>query len=412
MIFGSTMTEQAEDMKRKKIAVLVSGGVDSAVVVDRLYREGHDLHLFYIRIGMDNGEGDCSAEEDMEICTLLARKYNLPLREVSLHQEYWDYVMEYTLRTVSAGLTPHPDMMCNKLIKFGFFEERWGKDFDAVATGHYASIKEVDGVKFLATAADSVKDQTDFLAAISYAQLDHLMFPLGEFPKEQVRVMAQEAQLPNATRKDSQGICFLGKINYADFIERHLGTREGAVIEIETGRKIGTHKGYWFYTIGQRKGLGLSGGPWFVVRKNVRDNVIYVSNGYDTALQYGRVLHLGEMHWISIDPFGDNAPGWCRAQKGVKSAAVGEVKEEIGEKSGGESGRKTLRVSFKNRHTPEFVDGELRLMPDGTYELHSEKDVQGIAPGQYAIIYTPDRKLCLGSGMITAPAPSGKHNRR
>ena len=278
---------------------MVSGGVDSAVVVHRLVAEGHDLHLFYIRIGMDNGEGDCSAEEDIEMCQLIARKYGLPLQVVSLHEEYWDYVMDYALKTVKAGLTPHPDMMCNKMIKFGFFEQRWGKDFDKTATGHYASIKERDGRLYLATAADPVKDQTDFLAAISYDQLSHLLFPLGDLPKSEVRRIASEAGLPNASRKDSQGICFLGKINYNDFIRRHLGERPGPVVEIETGRKIGGHKGYWFHTIGQRKGLGLSGGPWYVVRKNVRDNVVYVSNGYGTGKQYGRTIHLQEMHWIS-----------------------------------------------------------------------------------------------------------------
>lgn len=220
-----------------KIAVLVSGGVDSAVVVDLLYKQGHELHLYYIRIGMDNGEGDCSAEEDLEMCHLIARKYGLPLQEVSLHEEYWEHVMAYTLTTVKDGLTPHPDMMCNKMIKFGFFEERWGKDYDAVATGHYASIKNIDGKRFLATAADPVKDQTDFLAQISYRQLSHLMFPLGDIPKSDVRRMAAEAGLPNAVRKDSQGICFLGKINYSDFIRRHLGEREGAIVEIETGKK-------------------------------------------------------------------------------------------------------------------------------------------------------------------------------
>lgn len=245
-----------------KIAVLISGGVDSAVVVHRLYNQGHDLHLFYIRIGMDNGEGDCSAEEDIEMCTLIARKYNLPFQVVSLHQEYWDNVMQYALDTVRQGLTPHPDMMCNKMIKFGFFEQRWGKDFDKTATGHYASIKEIDGKYYLATAVDPVKDQTDFLAQISYEQLSHLMFPLGDIPKNEVRQIAQEAALPNAKRKDSQGICFLGKINYNDFIRRHLGEKPGPIIQIETGKKIGTHKGFWFHTIGQRKGLGLSGGPW------------------------------------------------------------------------------------------------------------------------------------------------------
>ena len=122
-----------------KIAVLISGGVDSAVVVHQLMQEGHELHPFYIRIGMDNGEGDCSAEEDIEMCSLICRKYGLPLEVVSLHQEYWDNVMEYALRTVKMGLTPNPDMMCNKMIKFGYFEQRWGHEFDLTATGHYAS---------------------------------------------------------------------------------------------------------------------------------------------------------------------------------------------------------------------------------------------------------------------------------
>lgn len=347
-----------------KIAVLVSGGVDSAVVVDKLYKEGHDLTLFYIRIGNDNGEGDCSADEDIEMCTLIARKYGLPLRVVSLHEEYWDSVMAYALRTVREGRTPHPDMMCNKLIKFGYFEQRWGHEFDKTATGHYADIVEQDGRLYLATAADPVKDQTDFLAQISYGQLSHLMFPLGRMPKREVRQAALDAGLPNATRKDSQGICFLGKIDYADFIERHLGTRPGPVIEIETGRKIGEHRGYWFYTIGQRKGLGLSGGPWFVVRKNVRDNVIYVSRGYDTPRQYGRVINLQEMHWISGDP-------------GLE------------------------HVAFKTRHSPEFHQGRLERHDDGSLTIRSEQDIQGIAPGQFAIIYSPDCRLCFGSGLIS-----------
>lgn len=362
-----------------RIAVLISGGVDSAVVVDTLFRQGHDLHLFYIRIGMDNGEGDCSAEEDIEMCSLIARKYGLPLKVVSLHEEYWNHVMAYTLRTVKEGLTPHPDMMCNKLIKFGFFEQRWGKDFDKTATGHYASIVEKDGKYFLATAADPVKDQTDFLAQISYDQLSHIMFPLGELPKAEVRSRAAEAKLPNASRKDSQGICFLGKIDYSDFIERHLGTKEGPVIEIETGKKIGTHKGYWFYTIGQRKGLGLSGGPWYVVKKNVRDNVIYVSNGFDTRRQYGREIPVEEMHWITESPFRDGST--CE------------------------------RITFKTRHSPEFYDGTISIKKDGSCTVTSDSDIQGIAPGQFAIIYSPDRRLCLGSGMISVPATSRRHKK-
>ena len=261
------------------IAVLISGGVDSAVVVHELVQQAqHDLQLFYIRIGMDNDEGDCSADEDIEMCNLIAHRYGLPLEVVSLHQEYWDNVMEYALRTVRAGLTPNPDMMCNRMIKFGYFEQRWGKDFDLTATGHYATTCEIDGTKYLATAVDPVKDQTDFLAQITYDQLRHLIFPIGSMPKSRVREIAQEVKLPNAARKDSQGICFLGQIDYNDFIRRHLGVKRGPIIEIETGRKLGEHNGYWFHTIGQRKGLGLSGGPWYVVKKNIQDNAIYVAD--------------------------------------------------------------------------------------------------------------------------------------
>ncbi|MDE6559379.1 MAG: tRNA 2-thiouridine(34) synthase MnmA, partial [Muribaculaceae bacterium] len=358
------------------------------VVVDKLYRDGHDLHLFYIQIGMDNDEGDCSAEEDIEICTLIAQKYSLPLQIVSLHEEYWEHVMKYTLATVEKGLTPHPDMMCNKMIKFGFFEERKGYEYDAVATGHYAAIKEVGGYKFLATAKDPVKDQTDFLAQISYSQLKHIMFPLGEMPKEAVREYAKRVKLPNAQRKDSQGICFLGKINYADFIERKLGVKEGPVVELETGKKIGTHKGYWFYTIGQRKGLGLSGGPWYVVKKNVRDNVIYVSNGYDTSMQYGRNIFIEEMNWITVDPFSPEAPEECRASTST-----------------------VMEITFKTRHSPEFNKGCLLKLQTGSYKVESDTDIQGIAPGQFVTIYTPDTELCLGSGMISIPTRKKRHHK-
>lgn len=351
------------------VAVLISGGVDSAVVVHKLKEAGHNLNLFYIRIGMDNGEGDCSAEEDIEMCTLIAKKYGLPLEVVSLHQEYWDNVMEYALCTVKAGLTPNPDMMCNKMIKFGYFEQRWGKDFDITATGHYASTDFVNGTKYLATAVDPVKDQTDFLAQISYEQLQHLMFPLGTMPKSEVRQLAIDAKLPNAYRKDSQGICFLGKINYNDFIRRHLGEKKGNIIELETGKKIGEHKGFWFHTIGQRKGLGLSGGPWFVVKKNVQDNTIYVSNGYETEKQYGKLIHIDEMHFISGNP-------WC----GVNTP---------------------IDIMFKNRHTPEFIKAKFIHLEGGEYFIESEKKVQGIAPGQFAVIYDATGHLCYGSGVIT-----------
>ena len=259
--------------------------------------------------------------------------------------------------------------MCNRMIKFGFFEQRWGHEFDKTATGHYASTAEIDGKIFLATAPDPVKDQTDFLSRITYGQLSHLMFPIGDLPKSEVRRIAREVNMPNAYRRDSQGICFLGKINYNDFIRRHLGEKPGAIVEIETGKKLGEHRGYWFHTIGQRKGLGLSGGPWYVVKKCIPDNVIYVSRGYDTEKQYGHTIHLDEMHWITLDPWGEE----CQSAE----------------------------IAFKNRHSPEFIAGRLTRIADREYVIESDTRIQGIAPGQFTSIYSPDRRLCYGSGIIT-----------
>ena len=356
-----------------RIAALISGGVDSAVAVHRLVEQGHDVHLFYIRIGRDDDTGDCSADEDIEICRLIAARYRLPFDIIPLHDEYWEHVMRYALDTVREGRTPNPDMMCNLIIKFGYFEERIGHEFDLTATGHYASTEtDAAGYKWLTTAVDPVKDQTDFLARITYDQLKHVIFPLGELPKATVREIAKEVKLPNAARKDSQGICFLGKINYNDFIRRHLGENIGPIIDIASGKCLGEHRGLWFHTIGQRKGLGLSGGPWYVVKKDIPSNTIYVSQGYDTALQYGTVLNLTETRFITLDPWAgticDGAP-----------------------------------IKFKNRHTPEFIDGKLtRLSADGDFRIDSSRPVQGIAPGQFAVIYDAQGHRCLGSGVLTS----------
>ena len=356
-----------------RVAALISGGVDSAVAVHRLVEQGHDVHLFYIRIGRDDGLGDCSADEDIELCRLIAARYGLPLDVVPLHDEYWEHVMRYALDTVKAGLTPNPDMMCNLIIKFGYFEERVGRHFDITASGHYARTeRDAEGRVWLTTAVDPVKDQTDFLARITPEQLAHITFPIGGLHKAEVRRIALEQRLPNATRRDSQGICFLGKINYNDFIRRHLGERPGPIVELESGRVLGEHRGYWFHTIGQRKGLGLSGGPWYVVRKDIDTDTIYVSGGYDTDMQYGRELHITEMRWLTLNPW-----------EGCRCAG-----EEI---------------TFKNRHMPEFIPA--RLTASGTrpgeYIIESSRPVQGIAPGQFAVLYDRDAHRCFGSGLIT-----------
>lgn len=349
------------------IAALVSGGVDSSVVVHLLKEQGYTPDIFYIRIGMEDEEGyiDCPAEEDIEITQWIARKYGCRFEEVNLHKEYWDNVVSYTIESVRKGLTPNPDVMCNKLIKFGAFDDRRGHAYDRIATGHYATTAIVDGRSFLATAKDPVKDQTDFLSQLSYRQIQKLMFPIGHLMKSDVRAIAHEAGLPSADRKDSQGICFLGKINYNDFIKRYLGEREGKIVELESGKVLGTHKGYWFHTIGQRKGLYLSGGPWFVVRKDIENNVLYVSQGYDPREQYGDRITLMDFHPLA--PVELPLP---------------------------------MEVKFKIRHTPEFHPGRLVPLPDGLVQIESGELIQGIAAGQYATIYDADAHLVIASGMI------------
>ena len=351
------------------IAALVSGGVDSSVVVHQLKEAGYDPTIFYIRIGMEDKDGyiDCPAEEDIEITTYIARKYGCKMEVVSLHEEYWENVVSYTIDAVKRGLTPNPDMMCNKLIKFGCFEQKWGKEFDKTATGHYATTTELNGKVYLSKAKDKFKDQTDFLAQVDYLQISKLMFPIGNLLKSEVRDIAEKQGLPSAKRKDSQGICFLGKINYNDFIERYLGKRTGKIIELETGKILGKHNGYWFHTIGQRKGLGLSGGPWFVIKKDIRRNIIYVSNGYGVETQYGKSINLQGFNFITEDPWG-------------------EFDDE-------------REITFKIRHTPEFTHGRIRRIGD-LYRIESDEKIQGLAPGQFSVVYDKESHLCLGSGMI------------
>ena len=318
-----------------QVAALVSGGVDSSVVVHCLKEQGIDPVIFYIRSGLEdeNGYMGCSAEEDIEITSFIAKKYGLKMEVVSLQQEYWDKVVAYTMDAVRRGLTPNPDVMCNRLIKFGSFIDKYGDDFDQVATGHYAQHFVESGKHWLGTSPDPVKDQTDFLAQITYKQLSKIVFPIGHL-----------------------------------FIKRFLGTQEGKIVELETGKILGKHQGFWFHTIGQRKGLGLSGGPWYVTKKVPAENVVYVSQGFDVEAQYGKEIPLDDIHWISGEPF-DAFPA------------------------------EGLELAFKIRQTPEFTRGRLYREQQG-WRVISENKIQGIAPGQYGVLYDTDHRICYGSGVI------------
>lgn len=362
-----------EELNDKRIAVLLSGGVDSAVVLYELARRGLKPDCFYIKIGPEEEEEwDCTSEEDVEMATAVAARFGCRLEVVDCHREYWDEVTRYTMDKVRVGMTPNPDVMCNRLIKFGAFHEKRGYDYDLIATGHYAQTEiDEEGRKWLVTSPDPVKDQTDFLAQIYDWQLRKALFPIGHMRKEEVREIAEREHLVNARRKDSQGICFLGKINYNDYLRRYLGEQEGDVIDLETGKVLGKHKGHWFHTIGQRKGLGLGGGPWNVVKKDVENNVLYVVRGYEPIKAHVKEFDFHDFHHLTPILRNDG------------------TLEPL-----------PVRVTFKIRHTPDYFDGRLTQTGEGAYHVVTDRWVQGVAPGQFCVIYDERFHRCFGSGEI------------
>ncbi len=363
-----------EQYSDKRVALLLSGGVDSAVAAHLLVEQGVAPDCFYIKIGPEeHEEWNCTSEEDLEIATSIAKKYGLRLEVVDCHEEYWSQVVDYTMSKVRAGFTPNPDVLCNTLIKFGAFNTKKGHEYDIIATGHYATTEiDGDGRQWLCTCPDAVKDQTDFLAQLLPWQVQKALFPIGHLTKDEVRRIAGRENLINAQRKDSQGLCFLGKINYNDYLRRYLGDSRGDIIVWETGSKIGEHRGLWYHTIGQRKGLGLSGGPWFVVHKDMAKNILYVSHGYTPAEVYRREFSICDIHWLTAPlPFDAHS----RAD-----------------------------ITFKIRHTSDYHRAQLEACDDGTYVVHAEGKIHGVAQGQFCVIYDPHHHRCYGSAEI-APQP-------
>jgi tRNA-specific 2-thiouridylase len=352
-----------------KIAVLVSGGVDSSVVLNLLKEEGHELTAFYLKIWLEDELaylGDCPWEEDLKVVREVCEQANVPLEVVSLQKEYWDEVVNYTIAEVKAGRTPNPDMMCNQRIKFGKFYEKIDDSYEKVATGHYAQVEEKDGVFYLKQSPDPIKDQTYFLAHLSQEQLSRALFPIGKYAKSEVRDLAAKYDMPNKDRKDSQGICFLGKIKFSEFVKHHLGEEVGDFIEEETGEKIGEHKGFWYYTIGQRQGMGLSGGPWFVVRKDPEANIVYISREYHSDDKVRDTLEVTNFNWIS------------------------GYEPKVGE---------SVDLKVKIRHGEKIYDAKVKFSAKDKAKVVLAESDQGLAAGQFAVFY--ENGVCLGGGMIT-----------
>ncbi|KAL1830577.1 hypothetical protein ACET3Z_000228 [Daucus carota] len=364
--------------KRLNVAVLVSGGVDSSVALRLLHAAGHSCTAFYLKIWFqedyENFWSECPWEDDLKYAKAVCNQVDIPLEVVHLTDEYWSNVVSYIIEEYRCGRTPNPDVLCNTRIKFGAFMDAISSmGFDFVASGHYAKViheftEQSSGPSVLQLSEDMVKDQTYFLSHLSQSQLRRLIFPLGCIPKDVVREIAKSFNLPNKDRKDSQGICFLGKIKFSEFVARHIGEREGVILEAETGDFLGKHRGFWFYTIGQRQGLRLPGGPWYVVEKDTKNNVVFVSRSYYSVDKRRRSFRVGSFKWLS-----------------------GKHPNEIG------------HLQCKVRHGPGFYDCSLTMEPgenshDKVAVVQLSEDDQGIAAGQFAAFYSG--RTCLGSGVI------------
>ncbi len=356
-------------------AVLLSGGVDSSVALRLLRDAGHDdITAFYLKVWLEDELsflGSCPWDEDVGYAREICASLGVPLEIVPMQREYWDRVVSYTLAELEAGCTPSPDIFCNQRIKFGAFLDEVGASFDRVGTGHYARVEEARveearvedgaGAFRLLKGVDPVKDQTYFLSYLDQRQLARCVFPIGGVRKDEVRELAARYELPNRDRPDSQGICFLGKIRFEEFVEHHLGARPGEIRERETDSRLGEHRGFWFHTIGQRRGLGLSGGPWYVVGKDLERNIVYVSHARKLDEHRRGDFEIGAPHWIGGPPTG--AP-----------------------------------LSVKLRHG-ERVHGCLLALRDGDGgHVSLDGGDAGIAPGQFAVFYEAD--TCLGAAPI------------
>lgn len=364
-----------------KIAVLASGGVDSSVVLKLLQEQGHQVEAFYLKIWLEDELsflGDCPWNEDLAYLREICTNNNIPLHIINLQKEYHNEVVAYALREIKAGRTPNSDLLCNSKIKFGKFYEAISPEFDLVATGHYAdklilpsapaplvSATPASEIHLLKTAKDTFKDQTYFLAHLSESQLRRAIFPLGPYLKSEVRALAERFNLPNKSRKDSQGICFLGQIKYNEFVKFHLGELPGDLINIDTGTTVGHHKGYWFFTIGQRKGIELSGGPWYVVKKDIEKNIVYISNHYHDQAATRDHFDVTDLHWISSQP----------------------------------TPTQLTSLLVKVRHGEKTYPAILTPTTPTTATVHIEGSDQGFAAGQFAVFYSGE--ICLGCATIT-----------
>ena len=387
-----------------RVVVGLSGGVDSSVAAYLLKEQGHEVIGLFMRNWHDTTgtlEGDCPWYDDQVFAELVAKRLDIPFRFVDLSEEYKKRVVDYMFTEYEQGRTPNPDVLCNREIKFDvFLKEALKMGADFVAMGHYCrkQVEQIEGrdVYRLLAGADKNKDQSYFLCQLTQEQLRYALFPIGDMLKSEVRAVAEQQHLATAKRKDSQGICFVGKVDLPVFLQQQLAARKGNVHEIleswrgynkpidsddlsalatpyrytvRDGKKIGTHNGAHFYTIGQRKGLGIGGRKQslFIISTDVSENVIYVGEGDSHPGLYRRALRIlpEQEHWV--------APAECMV--------IGERRQYM------------VRIRYRQ----PLQRAELIRNEQGLYILFEESQ-RGIAAGQFAAWY--DGEVLVGSGVI------------
>ena len=352
-----------------KIVVGMSGGVDSAVAALLLKRAGHDVTGLFMKNWEDDDDDEyCSTRQDLVDAAAAADVIGIDLEAVNFAAEYKDRVFADFLREYAAGRTPNPDVLCNAEIKFkAFLDHAMRLGAEKIATGHYARTEKKNEKYELLRGADPSKDQSYFLHRLNQAQLSRVLFPVGGLKKSEVRRLAQEAGLPNHAKKDSTGICFIGERPFREFLNRYLSKSPGKIVD-EKGKTLGEHIGLSFYTIGQRKGIGIGGqkdashDAWYVAEKRMASNELVVVQGHDHPLLLKKSLKAGDPSWVSGTPPPEK------------------------------------NFSGKTRYRQADADCTLEKA-NGEIAVEFERPQWAVTPGQSVVLY--DREVCLGGGVIT-----------
>jgi tRNA-specific 2-thiouridylase len=361
---------------KQRVVVGLSGGVDSAVTAYLLKQQGHEVVAIFMKNWEDDDDSEyCSSNADFVDAASVADVLGVEIEHVNFAADYKDRVFAEFLREYQAGRTPNPDVLCNAEIKFkAFLDHAMRLGAEKIATGHYARVREVAGAFQLLKGLDASKDQSYFLHRLNQAQLSRTWFPVGELRKTEVRRIAEEIGLPNAKKKDSTGICFIGERPFREFLERYLSKAPGPIKD-ETGRTLARHQGLSFYTLGQRQGLGIGGvkdkgaargggdhAPWFVARKDVATNTLWVVQGHDHPWLLSPSLEADDLSWIAGHP-----------------PAAG-------------------RLAAKTRYRQADAGCALALTAEGRLRLDFDEAQWAVTPGQSAVVY--DGEVCLGGGVI------------